>query len=164
MSERTSQARPTAVDGTGSRKRLLYIANIDFPSVRARSIQVVHTCHALATLGWRVSLVVGRREAPPLRQYLERYGLADTAGLRLVGVPAPRVPVSAPRALRVRYSRIWGLGFTAGVLARLPGLVLSERPNLIMVRDYRMAWTLLGLSHLHRTPLVFEAHNLPSLE
>ncbi|MCC7104090.1 MAG: glycosyltransferase family 4 protein, partial [Chloroflexi bacterium] len=42
--------------------------------------------------------------------------------------------------------------------------VLSERPNLIMVRDYRMAWTLLGLSHLHRTPLVFEAHNLPSLE
>lgn len=142
---------------------LLYIASIDFPSVRARAIQVANTCHALARRGWRVTLVVGQRDAPPLDQYLARYGLEPHPHLRLVGVPVPRVPPTAPGFLRERYSRVWNIGFLAGIFARLPGLLREARPDLLMARDLRLARLLLRAEPLHRVPLVFEAHNLPSL-
>ena len=40
---------------------LLYLASIDFPMVKARAIQIVNTCDALARAGCQVTLVVGRR-------------------------------------------------------------------------------------------------------
>ena len=37
---------------------LLYLAGIDFPSVKARAIQIVNTSHALARAGCAITLVV----------------------------------------------------------------------------------------------------------
>ena len=41
--------------------RLLYLGSTDLPQTKARAIQIVHTCHALARAGAEVTLVGGRR-------------------------------------------------------------------------------------------------------
>jgi glycosyltransferase involved in cell wall biosynthesis len=141
---------------------LLYLASIDFPLVKARAIQIVNTCDALARAGCRVTLVVGRRDDGPIERHLARYGLAAHPNLTIVRVPAFRLPGWAPALLQPLYTRLWNWTYLAAVLALLPWLLRSG-PTLL-VRDYRLAWLLLKLNRLHNRPLVFEVHGLPSAE
>lgn len=143
--------------------QLLYLASIDFPHVKARAIQIVNTAHALARAGFRVTLVVGKRSRGRLDEQLGVYGLAPHPNLRVVGVPALRLPPGAPRWLRRFYTRFWNWSYLAACLVLLPAL-LRARPLAILARDYRLAWLLLRLRRWHRRPLVFEVHGLPSVE
>jgi len=142
--------------------KLLYLASIDFPLVKARAIQIVNTCDALARAGCQVTLVVGRRDDGPIERHLARYGLTAHPHLRIVRVPAFRLPGWAPTLLQPLYTRLWNWTYLAAVLALLPWLLRSG-PTLL-VRDYRLAWLLLKLGRLHNRPLVFEVHGLPSAE
>lgn len=141
---------------------LLYLASIDFPLVKARAIQIVNTCDALARAGCQVTLVVGRRDDGPIERHLARYGLTAHRNLTIVRVPAFRLPSWAPTLLRPLYTRLWNWTYLAAVLALLPWL-LRGGPTLL-VRDYRLAWLMLKLRRLHIRPLVFEVHDLPSAE
>ena len=141
---------------------LLYLASIDFPLVKARAIQIVNTCDALARAGCQVTLVVGRRDDGPIERHLARYGLTTHPNLTIVRVPAFRLPGWAPALLQPLYTRLWNWTYLAAVLALLPWL-LRNSPTLL-VRDYRLAWLLLKLRRLHSRPLVFEVHGLPSAE
>lgn len=145
------------------RGRLLYLASIDFPHVKARAIQIVNTAHALARAGFGVTLVVGKRSPGRLDEQLSAYGLAPHPRLRLVGVPAIRLPAGAPRWLHRLYTRFWNWSYLAACLALLP-VLLRAQPRAILARDYRLAWLLLRLRRWHRRPLVFEVHGLPSAE
>lgn len=147
---------------TGPRS-LLYLASIDFPHVKARAIQIVNTCHALARAGCRVTMVVGRREAGSPTEHLARFGLAPRPDLQIVGVPALRLPRWSPPWLQRLYTRLWNWSYLAGVLLLLP-LLLRGRPDAVLARDYRLAWLLIKLRRWHRRRLVFEVHGLPSVE
>ena len=144
-------------------RSLLYLASIDFPHVKARAIQIVNTCHALARAGCRVTIVVGRREAGKPAEHLARYGLAPHPELRIVGVPAVRLPRRSPAWLHRWYTRAWNWSYLAGVLLLLP-VLLRGRPDAVLARDYRLAWLLIKLRRWHRRRLVFEVHGLPSVE
>jgi glycosyltransferase involved in cell wall biosynthesis len=141
---------------------LLYLASIDFPLVKARAIQIVNTCDALARSGCQVTLVVGRRDDRPIERHLARYGLTAHPNFRIVRVPAFRLPGWAPALLQPLYTRLWNWTYLAAVLALLPWLLRSG-PTLL-IRDYRLAWLLSKLSSLHNRRLVFEVHGLPSAE
>jgi glycosyltransferase involved in cell wall biosynthesis len=154
---------PAPPDLTSRPRSLLYFASIDFPHVKARAIQVVSTCHALARAGCRVTLVVGQRERGPLAEHLARYGLEAHPGLRIVGVPALRLPSWTPAGLHRWYTRLWNWSYLAAVLLLLPFL-LRGRPEALLARDYRLAWLLGKLRRWHRRRLVFEVHGLPSVE
>jgi glycosyltransferase involved in cell wall biosynthesis len=110
-----------------------------------------------------VTLVVGRREGGPVGSRLARYGLEPHPNLQIVGVPAIRLPASAPATLRRLYTRFWNWSYLAGCLALLPWL-LRSKPMGIVARDYRLAQLLLALRPLHGRRLVFEVHGLPSAE
>ena len=55
--------------------RLLYLADIRFPLERANGIQSMETCHALASRGHRVTMVVRPDTQRPPRDPWVFYGL-----------------------------------------------------------------------------------------
>ena len=144
--------------------RLLYLGSTDLPQTKARAIQIVHTCHALARAGAEVTLVGGRRGHGTAAQALAQYGLAPHPRLRLLRLPILRIPPSAPPPILAQFSRVWQASYLAGLAATLPFEIARRRPDVVFARDLRTARLAAGPAHAVGARLAFEVHGLPSYE
>src|SRR3712207_5957233 len=127
--------------------RLLYLGSTDFPQPKARAIQIVNTCHALARAGTDVTLVVGRRGRRDVERGLRVYGLSPHPRLRIVRVPILRIPPSMPPAVLRQFTRVWQLSYLTGLAAALPRELAAGRPDLVFARDLRTARIAAGPAH-----------------
>ena len=144
--------------------RLLYLGSTDVPQTKARAIQIVHTCHALARAGIDVTLAVGRRGRGGSTQALREYGLAPHPRLRLLRLPILRIPPTAPPRILAQFSHVWQVSYLAGLAAALPYELGRRRPDVVFARDLRIARLAAGPAHAIGARLVFEVHGLPSYE
>jgi glycosyltransferase involved in cell wall biosynthesis len=144
--------------------RILYLGSTDLPQPKARAIQIVHTCHALACAGADVTLVAGRRGRSGEPAALRSYGLAPHPRLRLVRVPIARIPPTAPPLVLAWFTRVWQASYLAGLLAVLPRELAMRRPDVVFVRDLRTARLAAGPAHAVGARLLVEVHGLPSFE
>src|SRR5688572_3188871 len=119
--------------------RLLYLGSTDLPQTKARAIQIVHTCHALARAGVDVTLVGGRRGPGSDADVLAEYGLAPHSRLHLIRVPIARIPPSAPPRVLAQFTRVWQASYLAGLAAMLPLELTRRRPDVVFARDLRTA-------------------------
>ena len=125
--------------------RILYLADIRFPLERANGIQSVETCHALASRGHDVTLIVRPDTHAPPRDPYAFYGLA-----RIPTLHVEVAPITGPPAAR-----------RAGYLTFTIGRALGRtRQDLIFTRDLGLASLLLRLPAAVRAPLVYEAHTI----
>jgi glycosyltransferase involved in cell wall biosynthesis len=125
--------------------RILYLADVRFPLERANGIQSMETCHALASRGHDVTLLVRPDSHTPPRDPFAFYGLPRIAGQRI-----DVVPVAGPASYR-----------RAGYLAFAIGRALGRaRQDLIFTRDLGLAALLLRIPVALRAPLVYEAHGI----
>jgi glycosyltransferase involved in cell wall biosynthesis len=138
---------------------ILYLASVDLPHRKARAIQIVNTAHALARAGARVTLVGGRRDRGGNREVLEPFGLEPHSQLRIIRVPIARSHARLDRW----YTRIWQASYLAGLIGRAPWL-LRPLPDAIIVRDLRLASLLCQLGTAIQQRIVYEVHDLSSLE
>jgi len=69
---------------------VLYVAPTNFPNDRAHSVQIAHTCHALAKLGVDVCLHVDVMTRPSVDACMDFFALdvPDTLSIRAIGNPA----------------------------------------------------------------------------
>ena len=125
--------------------RILYLADIRFPLERANGIQSMETCHALATRGHDVTLVVRPDSHDPPRDPFVFYGLPRLPGLHVEVAPVTG-PVAARRA-----------GYLTYALGRAMG---RGRQDLLFTRDLGLASLILRLPAGLRAPLVYEAHSI----
>lgn len=125
--------------------RILYLADIRFPLERANGIQSAETCHALASRGHEVTLVVRPDTASPARDPLAFYGLDALATLRVARVPAG----GSARRRRLTY--------LASAVRRA---VSRPRADILYTRDLGVASWILRLPGWARPPLVYESHGL----
>ncbi len=123
--------------------RITYFADIRFPLERANGIQTMETCHALATRGHRVSLVVKPDTQAPARDPFAYYGLPPEARLRI-----ERAVVSGPALAR-------RLGYLSFSLGRAVG---TGRADLLFTRDLGLASLLVSVPRRLRPPVVYESH------
>ena len=123
--------------------RILYFADIRFPLERANGIQTMETCHALASRGHEVGLVVRPDTHSPARDPFEYYGLSRTPRLSV-----ERAPVAGPQFAR----RIAYLSFATG---RAIG---ADRADVVLTRDLGTAAILAKVPRAMRAPLVYESH------
>lgn len=138
---------------------VLYIGGFDFPTVQARGIQTLHTSHALARAGWRVRVLAQRPPKgtrQPTRDALATYGLAPHPRFEILVLPilrprAPRLEIHARLALS---NWSYGLGCLLHVLRG------DVRPDVVVVRDPRLAWLFLRTKALHGRPVVYEVHEI----
>jgi glycosyltransferase involved in cell wall biosynthesis len=144
--------------------RLLYLGSTDLPQTKARAIQIVNTCHALARAGAEVTLVGGRRGRGTAAQALAEYGLAPHPRLRLLRLPIVRIPPTAPPRMLAQFSRVWQASYLAGLGASLPFEIMRRRPDVVFARDLRTARLAAGPARAIGARLAFEVHGLPSYE
>ena len=123
--------------------RITYFADIRFPLERANGIQTMETCHALATRGHRVSLVVRADTQAPARDPFAYYGLPPLDRLRI-----ERAVVSGPALVR-------RLGYLSFSLGRAIG---TSRADLLFTRDLGVAALLVSVPRRLRPPVVYESH------
>src|SRR5688500_5965101 len=125
--------------------RILYLADIRFPLERANGIQSMETCHALASRGHDVTLVVRPDSQTPPRDPFAFYGLPRIPQLQI-----EIAPITGTATVR----RVGYLTFTIG---RAAG---RARQDLIFTRDLGLASLLLRLPASMRAPVVYEAHTI----
>ncbi len=125
--------------------RILYLADIRFPLERANGIQSMETCHALASRGHDVTLVVRPDTHQPARDPFEFYDLP-----RLDTLHVEVVPVTGPAASRRAGYLTFALGRAAG----------RARQDVIFTRDLGLASLILRMPSALRAPLVYESHGI----
>jgi glycosyltransferase involved in cell wall biosynthesis len=135
-------AHPDSPD-SGRPLDILYLADIRFPLERANGIQSFETCHALATLGHRVTLVVRDDTHQPRRDPFEFYGLPPLPNLLIV-----RLPMAGPYVLRRVY-------YMAAVVF---ATVTFPRSGCVFTRDLGVADVIQALPAWARPPMVYESH------
>jgi glycosyltransferase involved in cell wall biosynthesis len=123
--------------------RIIYFADIRFPLERANGIQTMETCHALATRGHVVQLVVRPDTVRANRDALAYYGLPPVGTLTIESAPTS----GPPWARRIGY-----LAFAAGrVLGR-------GRADVVLTRDLGVAAALIAIPRGLRPGIVYESH------
>ena len=125
--------------------RILYLADIRFPLERANGIQSMATCHALASRGHEVTLVVRPDSHAPARDPYVFYGLPRIPSLRI-----EVAPITGPAASR-------RIGYLTFAIGRSMG---RTRQDLVFTRDLGLASLLLRLPASMRPPVVYEAHGV----
>jgi glycosyltransferase involved in cell wall biosynthesis len=122
--------------------RLLYLADTRFPIERANGVQTMATCHALASRGHDVTLVVRGDTTTPPRDPFAFYGLAPTASLVIERLKT----MTGARAQRMHF-------LTAAIRR-----TLTSRADVVVTRDLGLAALLLRVPA--RPPLVYESHGI----
>lgn len=126
---------------------ILAFADTRFPIERANGVQTMQTCHALATRGHDITLVVRPDSARPARDPFVFYGLCPTPRLSITSVPS-----AGPEPVR-RASMLWaGLRRT-----------LHTRPDVVFTRDLGLAALLCRWQRLRRPALVYESHGVSAV-
>jgi glycosyltransferase involved in cell wall biosynthesis len=123
---------------------LLYFADTRFPIERANGVQTMATCHALASRGHDVTLVVRPDSAPAPRDPFAFYGLPPLDAMR-VSIVAATATGRARRAL-----------YLLGAMR----IALASRDATVYTRDLGLASFLLQLPRGRRPPVVYESHGL----
>ena len=128
--------------------RILYLGSTDLPQTKARAIQIVHTCHALARAGAEVTLAVGRRGAGRVRAGAARVRAGAASSLAAAPPADPPHPAQRRRRVSWRSSReSWQVSYLAGLAAALPFELARRRPDVVFARDLRTARLAAGPAH-----------------
>lgn len=133
---------------------LIYPANIRFPMERANAIQIIHTCHALASKGVEVYLLVRKMDNRTTEECLGFYGLKPHANLHII-----RLPV-----LNIHIHFIWGYSFYLLCFLTIFFLRVFKNIRIIYLREIGVTRYLLLVKSLLRCKLLYEAHSLESME
>ena len=123
--------------------RLLYLADIRFPLERANGIQTMGTCHALASRGHLVTLLVRPDTFEEPRDPFEYYGLGEL------------------ETLQIRRAAVWGMPALRRVLygaAAIRHSLSTSSPDVVFTRDLGIAAVLLRIPAARRPPVVYESH------
>jgi glycosyltransferase involved in cell wall biosynthesis len=135
--------------------RILYPVPEIFPDPRARFLQIVNTCHALAREGHRVVLAAGASRGWTAERLCGFYDLPAHENLSFVRLPILRREKA--RFLKISWHGIFHaalLSFLASESRRGGG------PAALFVRHIKLADFLLRWRRLHGLPVVFEIHEI----
>ncbi|MGO9013653.1 MAG: glycosyltransferase family 4 protein [Dissulfurispiraceae bacterium] len=137
---------------------ILYPVPELLPDSRARFIQIMNTAHSLAEKGCQVRLITGVYKGHSTGGIPGYYGLPNNKNLEVVSLPMFR----RETARLFRFS--WHGLFHYSLLIYLLLLKARERGQAVLfVRHLKLADFLLGYRGLLNLPMVFEAHEVFSM-
>jgi glycosyltransferase involved in cell wall biosynthesis len=128
-----------------------------FPDHRARFIQIIKTCHALAERGAKVLLITGIRQRYSKREVLRFYGIPDHYNLRIIRLPILRR--ENKRYLRFSYHGIFHFFLLPYLLLQK----LHKEQTVFFIRHIKLANFIMKYNYLLDIPLIFEVHEIFNL-
>ncbi len=132
--------RPAAQAREHRLRRVHYLSRISLPNDHAHSIQMMRTCHAMASKGVEVDFYVRGCEPDDVGAVFDHYGLDPVDTFRIHWV----------------HPKHWeGAWFVARLVPRL----FRQGPNVaIYTRDYHLARRFIRLRPFLRMPVIVETH------
>jgi len=137
---------------------ILYPVPELLPDSRARFIQIVNTCHSLAEKGCEVRLITGVSKGHSMGDIPGYYGLPDNEKLKVVALPVLRR--EAERLFRFSWH---GLFHYSLLIYLLFFKATAREQAVIFVRHLKLADFLLAYHGLLNLPVIFEAHEVFSV-
>lgn len=132
--------------------RIIYPVPELFPDNRARFIQIINTCHALAKKGLTVKLITGLKKGYDKEKIFNFYGLTPCENLKIVKLPILRRE-------RDKYLKIsWNGIFNFSLLAYL--LLRKKEKAVIFLRHLKLAKFLLRFRKMITNHIIFEVHEI----
>ena len=137
---------------------ILYPVPEMLPDSRARFIQIMNTSHSLAEKGCQVRLITGVYKGHSTGGIPGYYGLPDNKNLEIVALPMLRR--GAARLFRFSWHGL----FHYSLLIYLLLFKATEREQAVLfVRHLKLADFLLSYRGLLNLPMIFEAHEVFSV-
>ena len=121
------------------------------PDPRARFIQLLNTCHALAVSGFKIKIIAGIKNGHSRESIIRFYGLSDNANLEIIKLPILRMEGL------FRFS--WHGVFYFSLLLYFLGNI-SNRKTIVFLRHLKLAAFILKLKRVLNVPMIFEAHEI----
>lgn len=131
---------------------LIYPVPEKFPDNRARFIQIINTCNALAQKGLSVKLITSLKKGYDKEKFFNFYGLTPCKNLKIIKLPMLRRE-------RDKYLKIsWNGVFNFSLLAYL--LLRKKEKSVIFLRHLKLAKFLLRFRKIIKNPIIFEVHEI----
>lgn len=126
-----------------------------FPDNRARFIQIVNTCHALAKKGIKVILISGIKRGYSKEEVLGFYGIPKHSNLKIIRLPILRREHSS--YFRFSWHGIFNFFLFLHLLLRK---LYSETQTVLFLRHIKLADFVLKLRKFLNIPVIFEVHEI----
>jgi len=134
---------------------IIYPIPEKLPDPRARFIQIINTCHALAEKDVEVKLISGIKNRYPESRILQFYGLTGHPNLKILKLPMLR----KEDARYIRFS--WHGIFHFFLLVYLLFIkFFKKEDSVIFLRHLKLASFILKFKGLLNIPVVFEVHEI----
>jgi glycosyltransferase involved in cell wall biosynthesis len=135
--------------------RIIYPVPELLPDQRARFIQIMQTCEALAKLGTEVILMAGIRKGYSEEAILSFYGLSEHPNLKLVRIPIMR----REQKKHLRFSSHWVFHFFL-LVRLLLNKSYRDGETVFFVRHIKLSDLVLRCRKFLRAAVVFEVHEI----
>jgi glycosyltransferase involved in cell wall biosynthesis len=135
------------------RMKIIYAFGTKFPGQKAHTIQIMQTCYALARLNCQVWLIVGKGKSND-KDILTFYGLEAHENFHIC-----QLPILMPeKDDLIRFS--WRGVFHFFCLLKILWLSYRVKPDFIILREIRLGQYLVKYKHIHKLPIIYEAHEI----
>lgn len=133
--------------------QIIYPFSETLPLKKARAIQYVKTCYALAELGIRVHAIFGKDRSCSDAECLAYYGLKPHPNLTLWRIPILRKR-DGGRGLS------WNGLFNHFCVKRIKSLSAGNITSILYLRHIKLAYYLHRKGLFNKVPTIFEAHEV----
>lgn len=132
--------------------KIIYPVPEAFPDHRARFIQIINTCHALAEIGCEIYLITNIKRGYSIKKIFDFYGLKEIENLKILCLPSRQINFGK---LKVTINTFFHLS-----LLRILKKLNKNEKTVIFLRHLKLANFLLKYRAFHKLPLVFEIHEI----
>lgn len=131
---------------------IIYPVPEKFPDYRARFIQIINTCHALAQKGITVKFITCLKKGYDKEKIFDFYGLTPCENLQIIKLPMLRR--EKDRYLKISWNGVFNFSLLAYLLLR------KKEKSVIFLRHLKLAKFLLILRKIIKKPIIFEVHEI----
>jgi glycosyltransferase involved in cell wall biosynthesis len=129
-----------------------------FPDPRARFIQIMNTCNALAKTGTEVILMAGFKKGFTQESVLRFYGISEDPRFKVIRIPIIRR--EQEKYFRFSWHGVFHFFFLLCLL--FTGSCRNEQA-VLFIRHIKLAGFVLKFRRFIKNPMVFEVHEIFSL-
>lgn len=134
--------------------KLLYPVPEPFPDNRARFIQIMNTCHALAEADVEVILLTDLKYGLTEKDILKYYGLTEIPNFRILRLPILRAEKG--KSLRLSWHGVFHYALLLYILTKKN--IFKEA--VLYLRHLKLAQFLLNFRKILGVPYIFEVHEI----
>jgi glycosyltransferase involved in cell wall biosynthesis len=131
---------------------IIYPVPEEFPDSRARFIQIINTCHALAKKGLNVNLITGIKRGYLIEDLYQFYNLESCENFKIINLPVLR---KQKKYLKISWNGLFYLFFLKFLFKNI-----KKQNSVIFLRHVKLARFLLNFKKFFKIPMVFEVHEI----